>query len=123
MGFFSHICPKCQTNIRFDGVDGELAVLRHIRHGELLGQASGEYDGYGGIRGSNYRNTDSIDVNSNEEICKSEYKLEDSGTKSGTSAYHMCCFNELAEEEKNMNVISSYDPEQGFGKVRAKHRL
>lgn len=75
MGLFSYICPKCGTAVRY----GEKCVLRHIRHGELLGTASGTYDGYGRVMEDGaYRNDAPCNINSHDQIWKSEYCFEDS---------------------------------------------
>lgn len=86
MGNFSYICPLCRKNIR----DGEVAHLRHIRHGEVLGETVGRYDGYGRVYGDfsprdAYYRASEKDINlpfeyknSHEEICISEFSLEDS---------------------------------------------
>ena len=75
MGLFSYICPKCRKSIRY----GEACVLRHVRHGELLGQASGTYDGYGRVmEDSSYRNNRDTGINGHDEIWKSEYAFTDS---------------------------------------------
>ena len=74
MGLFSYICPKCSKNIRY----GEECVLRHIRHGKMLGMATGIYDGYGRVYGDSSYRCYNTSVNSHDEICKSEYGFPDS---------------------------------------------
>lgn len=80
MGCFGYICNKCGKNIR----DGEKAVLRHVRHGEILGETIGEYDSYGRVyEDSVFRSWEKeeksyLNINSHEEICKSEFDLYDS---------------------------------------------
>ena len=84
MGNFSYICPKCKKNIR----DGEVVHFRHIRHGVVLGETVGRHDAYGRVWGKyepqdpNYRKfEDEVEegyMNTNEEICRSEFNLPDS---------------------------------------------
>lgn len=75
MGCFGYICNGCGKAIRGD----ELAVLKHIRHGKVLGEATGYYDSYGKVDGNdNYRNDDKGNINSHFEICKSEFDFYDS---------------------------------------------
>ena len=82
MGNFSYICPHCGQNIRED----ELCVMAHLRHSEIIGFTQGHYDGYGRVteEDPNDKNSFRNDFggeNSHEEICKSEWKLEDSFSK------------------------------------------
>ena len=88
MGIFSYICPHCKKSIR----GGEIAHLRHIRHGKVLGETVGYYDCYGRVYGlsrtdspvdPNYRRwademQESGYPNTHEEICKSEFEYTDS---------------------------------------------
>ena len=80
MGCFGYICNKCGLSIR----DGERAVFRHIRHGEVLGEAVGEADSYGRIiddevyRSWKNKGSSSFNINSHEEICASEFDFKDS---------------------------------------------
>lgn len=77
MGLFSYICPCCNKNIRY----GEKVHLRHIRHGKLLGETEGTYNGYGGVEEDNvYRAWKSRcdTINCHEELCKSEFGFMDS---------------------------------------------
>lgn len=43
MGCFGYVCNMCGNAIR----DGEKAVFKHIRHGKVLGEATGTCDNYG----------------------------------------------------------------------------
>ena len=52
MGYFSYLCNGCGKNIRNNGINGEWCVLQHVRHGVLIGQAEGEFDGFGRIEGN-----------------------------------------------------------------------
>ena len=45
MGMYGYICRHCGKNIR----GGEIAHLIHVRHGEILGECIGHYNGYGGV--------------------------------------------------------------------------
>lgn len=75
MGCFGYICVKCGLSIRA----GEKAVLRHIRHGEVLGEAAGTCDDYGRVyEDTNYRNYDIGNTNSHDQICQSEFGFTDS---------------------------------------------
>lgn len=169
---FSYICPACNRAINGD----EVCHLRHIRHGVVLGETVGYYDGYGRTYGnfsgsnSDYR-CDKSDApsegyeNTHEEICASEFEFLDSEgfngrifngepvrwvdfckknnincyreeipqsiydlwdslekyepseseIKSGTSAYHEYCWQRLSNAEKEKNIISKGDPNQGWG--------
>jgi len=77
MGCFGFICNKCGFAIR----GGEKTVFKHIRHGEVLGEATGICDNYGRIEGNDvYRSnkSDENNINSHAEIIKSEFYLLDS---------------------------------------------
>lgn len=82
MGCFGYLCKGCGEQIVGDSCNGgELCVLIHVRHGEEMGRTVGHYDEYGGVKeDSVWRKCDG--VNSHEEICKSEFMLEDSYNKS-----------------------------------------
>jgi len=120
MGFFSYLCNGCGLNIRFDGMNGERCVLKHIREGVVLGEARGEFNGYGAVFGSSYDNNDPANVNSAENISISHYKLPDSGKTSGVIAYHEACYEKEPEETRQLIVISKSDPVQGYGKARKR---
>lgn len=68
MGNFGYICNGCETAIN----EGELTVLKHFRHGKLLGETSGAYDGYGGVeeddtyRGDNDGDTGHMTIHASE---------------------------------------------------------
>lgn len=80
MGCFSYICNGCNKSIRGE----ETAVLKHIRHGEVLGEAIGTYDSYGRVEENDvYRNDDKDNINSHQEICASEFDFLDSEGYSG----------------------------------------
>lgn len=75
MGCFGYICNGCKKSIR----GGEKAVLKHIRHGKVLGETTGTYDYYGRVEEDNvYRNDDKNNINSHDEICASELDFLDS---------------------------------------------
>lgn len=77
MGCFGYMCSKCGQSVR----GGEQSVLRHIRHGVILGETTGTYDSYGQVHEDEiFRGFDNSisGINSHEEICKSEFDLEDS---------------------------------------------
>jgi hypothetical protein len=76
MSGIGYLCVKCGLSIR----QNEVAVLKHIRHGQVLGESSGPVDSHGRIIGdSAYRNHSYNNPNSNAEITKSEFELPDSG--------------------------------------------
>lgn len=121
MEYFGYICNRCKTNIRFDGIHGEWCVLQHVRHGELIGQAEGEYDGYGSIVGNPvFRNPNPANPNGQEEIGRSE-AMPDSRRElgafamSGIAAWHKKCYYEAPETKRNALLISRSDPDQGYG--------
>lgn len=74
MGCFGYICVKCDSAVR----EGERAVLKHIRHGEVLGETRGVYDSYGGVEeDDNYRG-DHDGINGHMSIWTSEFVFPDS---------------------------------------------
>lgn len=81
MGQYSYICRGCGQSIR----RGELCVLRHVRSGEVLGEVTGYYDGYGGVvndKSPTRFNGDHGGVNGHDEITRSEFELTDSQSAS-----------------------------------------
>ncbi len=87
MGEFSYICPACGKAIN----GYEVVHFKHIRHGKVLGETVGHHDGYGRANGSfegqdpYYRIwKDELPEkmadypNTHEDICDSEFSLEDS---------------------------------------------
>lgn len=75
MRCFGFLCVKCSTAIR----QYEEAVLKHIRHGKVLGVATGPIDAYGRVVGDNvYRNRDQNNPNNHMAIIESEVGLSDS---------------------------------------------
>lgn len=80
MGLFSYICPSCRSNIRVY----EVAHFEHIRHGKVLGVADGTYDGYGRVFGNSiWADDNPNNINSNENLVKSQFLLGDSKEFSG----------------------------------------
>jgi hypothetical protein len=82
MGCFGYICKGCDTQIVgkcFGG--GELCILKHVRHGEVLGECTGHYNEYGTVIEENEETgfrSEEGGINSHDEICKSEFDLKDS---------------------------------------------
>jgi hypothetical protein len=97
MGNYGYLCNKCGLSVR----GGEKAVLRHIRHGQVLGETRGTYDGYGGVDEDSIFNGSGGDVwgdadgsaifdpgdrgqgtsaqpNSHRELWLSQFKFDDS---------------------------------------------
>lgn len=95
MGNFGYICKCCGKNVR----TGELCVMKHIRHSEVLGEVTGHYDGYGRIMEEETKeirfrgNNDTI--NGHDSICESEFDMEDSLTE----------FVERVYKEENINFF------------------
>lgn len=121
MGYFSYICNGCKGNIRFNGSHGEWCVLQHVRHGNLVGQAEGEYDGYGRIKGNmEFRHPNPLSPNGQEEIGRSEFQ-DDSRSHlgpvamSGIAAWHKKCYYEAPVAKRSKLLISKSDPDQGYG--------
>jgi hypothetical protein len=121
MGYFSYQCNGCKNSIRFDGIHGEWCVLQHVRHGKLVGQAEGEYNGEGGIIGNLvFRHPSPANPNSQQEIDRSE-ALPDSRKElgafamSGIAAWHKKCYYEAPETKRNALLISRSDGELGSG--------
>lgn len=114
MGSFSYICAGCGQPISGE----EKCVLIHVRHGKELGRAVGTYYDYGRVEEDDvFRSIKLKGINSHEEICKSEFDLEDSETKSGISAWHQVCF-----KEGNLS-LSEIDPNQGWGEPKNKYKI
>lgn len=77
MGSFSCICNKCNRNVR----GGELCVIRHVRHGEILGETKGVYKDCGRVYDDDVFRSfkdEVAGINSHKEICRSEMELFDS---------------------------------------------
>jgi hypothetical protein len=75
MGCFGYMCVGCHKSVRA----GEKAVFKHVRHGEVLGEATGTADEYGCIEEDPvYRNDDKDNVNNHLNIWYSEFELLDS---------------------------------------------
>ena len=76
MGCFGYMCNGCGLSVR----GGETSVVKHIRHGEVMGEATGVYDTYGGVEGNDtYRSNDEKGgVNSHHQVWQSEFNLQDS---------------------------------------------
>lgn len=78
MGCFGYMCVGCEKSIRGE----ERAVLKHIRHGKVLGETVGVYDSYGGVEGHSevgeaYRGHHD-GINGHLSIHTSEFKFPDS---------------------------------------------
>jgi hypothetical protein len=84
MGCIGYICKGCGTAIRGNCYDGgELCIMKHVRHGEVLGEVVGHYDEYGRVieeegKENRFRGEDETDINSHSEICDSEFGMNDS---------------------------------------------
>lgn len=82
MGCYSYICNKCGKNIR----EGEKVHLFHVRHGEILGEAEGTFNGYGSVEETEGFNNnifdkhdvDDNDINCHDEVCNSKFNYDDS---------------------------------------------
>lgn len=74
MGCFGYLCVKCGASIR----EGEKAVLKHIRHGEVMGETRGTYNSYGGVEEDDEYRGDHKRTNGHMVIWESEYRFEDS---------------------------------------------
>lgn len=118
LGAFSYLCRGCHTGVR----EGELALLRHIRYGKIVGQAAGFYDGYGRIKADGDFRHDGDPrckkINSHAEMIRSEFDLRDSGTRSGIQGWHKACFETASPEEQASTAVSESDPRQGEGRPR-----
>ena len=170
MGCFGYMCNGCGLSVR----GGETSVVKHIRHGEVMGEATGVYDTYGGVEGNDtYRSNDEKGgVNSHHQVWQSEFILQDSagflaaariykkraiawsdyckvkvaegepalsdamyaewaklprivppegGARSGVEAWHRRCYDRASDAERSRHVISEPDPNQSWGKPRAKY--
>lgn len=74
MGCFGYICNGCKTSVRY----GEEAVLKHIRHGVVKGEATGTYDSYGGVEENDDYRGHHDGLNGHMSIHESEFNLLDS---------------------------------------------
>ncbi|MGF7033482.1 hypothetical protein J2T17_004430 [Paenibacillus mucilaginosus] len=118
MGVFSYLCNGCGSNIRSNGFEGEQCVLQHIRHGELIGQVEGAYDGWGSVVGDKvfrrYLPAGEDHPNGQRQIGLSELGLPDSGKRSGIAAWHKVCFAKVPAAQQSEYRISRMDPKQGY---------
>ena len=155
MGSFGYICKGCGTSLQGHALHGgENCVLIHVRHGVELGRTDGHYNEYGttieedtkAYNGEldTYRamgcNCSESYENSHEQICASEYGLDDSYYKlkdanalestsdkenatvySGTVAWHKACYAKASAEEQADLTPSKPDPNQSWGKIRKKY--
>lgn len=138
MGCFGYICKGCYTPINGDCFDGgENAILIHVRHGKEVGRTQGHYDEYGGVieeenlpEEQKFRG-DQDGINGHNEICKSEFDLEDSiyanedkklDNYSGIAAWHVKCYEEASDRKRNNLKPSKSDPNQSWGKVRDRFK-
>lgn len=93
MGCFGYICKGCGTAIRGDCFKGgELCVMKHVRHGKVLGEVTGHYDEYGRVfeekgKENRFRGNNDSDINSHAEICQSEFDMDDSLRSSNERIY------------------------------------
>ena len=86
MGCFGYICKGCGTSIRGDCFKGgEKCVMIHVRHGVEIGRVEGHYDEYGRVfeekdcsEDEKFRGFSQINPNSHNEICESEFEMDDS---------------------------------------------
>lgn len=78
MGNYSYMCRRCGKSIR----KGEQAHLIHLRHSEILGEAEGTYNGYGGVEEDlvfDRHGKESVGSPCcHDEIMKSTFHLDDS---------------------------------------------
>jgi hypothetical protein len=91
MGSFSYLCNGCVTGLRQD----EQVVLKHLRHGQVLGETQGHYDDCGRVTEDPVFRDDDRDAaalyqspvlgsaefnpNSHMEMCASDFEFPDSG--------------------------------------------
>lgn len=121
MSRFGYLCRGCNTGIRA----GERVLLRHIRHGKVVGDAAGVYDGHGRVEGKpEFRHQGAPGyppVNSMAELVRSQHQLKDSGTRSGIQAWHQLCWVESGANRKDVSISAS-DPRQAGGRARPRFR-
>jgi len=95
MGSFSYLCNGCGTSLRAN----EHVVLKHLRHGQVLGETQGHYDDCGRvIEDPVFRDDDraaatgyqrpavgsaNFNPNSHMEMCDSDFDFADSGGDEG----------------------------------------
>ena len=73
----SYLCNGCPDAL----VAGQTVILKHLRHGQVLGQASGHYNWRGGVdEDLLFRNEQEGNPNNRLEIFDSEYNQEDSAS-------------------------------------------
>ena len=73
----SYLCNGCPDAL----VAGQAVVLKHLRHGQVLGQTEGHYNWLGGVdEDLLFRNEREGNPNNRLEIFDSEYNQEDSAS-------------------------------------------
>lgn len=81
MGMYGYICRQCRKNIR----GGEIAHLIHVRHGEIIGECVGHYNGYGGVDEDpifdHWSEEADSSPNRHDEVMASKFDLPDSVEK------------------------------------------
>ena len=109
MGCFSYICNKCGENIR----EGERCVLRHIRHGEILGETTGTYDSYGRVDEDkvfrSWEKDGLTEINNHREICASEFDFSDSVSKECYSSINYRVYEGQKIDLKQYFEIQGHD--------------
>lgn len=131
MGCFSYICPKCKTNVRSSGVDGELCYHFFLVNGKVVEIMYGKYNLYGSV----FKN----DISIHNKFFKRPFSGFDESDKrksayhweygkwtdlvnlhfctdlpnTGFAIYHAKCYN-----GKEPTTISEDDEAQGCGKLR-----
>lgn len=74
MVIFNYECKGCRTLVRGE----EKIIMRHVRHGKVIGETQGTYDSYGRVYEDEIFSSDDIEnPNSHQEILKSCFKLKD----------------------------------------------
>ena len=73
----SYRCNGCPDAL----VAGQVVILKHLRHGQVLGETQGHYNWRGGVEeDSVFRNEQEGNPNNRLEIFDSEYNQEDSAS-------------------------------------------
>ena len=113
MGNYSYVCRGCGKSIR----EGEKAHLIHLRHSEVLGEAEGPYNGYGGVDGDlvfDRHGEESVGSPCcHDEIIKSSFHLDDSYSDCRKGEKHLKMLNgkpiSLVEFGKKMHEENPVD--------------
>lgn len=141
MGCFSFKCKECDAGVNSSSFEGEMVKLFLLKNGKIIQQMEGEYDSYGQVfiddtqrgdvkhplrKAAQWKNPnpdvpfDESDTRMGKEhaiwlrVCDLMHDSKD--RSNGIAAIHSKCF------KKEPNTRSERDPNQGWGKIKKKHK-